>query len=63
MGQTRTANLLAQAKNSQECFVDSPLLFRGDPACQISEATGVNGADLLDEDSRDLAEYVYLGAE
>jgi hypothetical protein len=39
---------LTQPKDSHECFVDAPLLLRGDPTDQLAEAARVDCADLLD---------------
>jgi hypothetical protein len=39
------------------------LLFWGNPADQLAEASRVDSADLLDQDSGVLAEQVYLRAE
>jgi hypothetical protein len=55
--------MLAQAENRHQCFVDSPLLFRGNPADQVSQTAGVDRAHLLNEDLRVLAMYVDLWPE
>lgn len=46
---------LAESRDGREGFVDAPLLFRGDPADQISKPSGVDGADLLNQDVDGLA--------
>jgi len=35
---------LAQTENRHECFVDSPLLFRSNPADQVSQTAGIDRA-------------------
>jgi hypothetical protein len=55
--------LLAKNENRQERFVDCPLLFGRQPADHVSQAAGVNGTHLLNEDFRMLAKHVYLWPE
>ncbi len=55
--------LLAEPKNGQQSFVDAPLLLRTDPADEVSEAAGVDCANLLDKNATSLAEQVDLRAE
>ena len=55
--------LLPETENGQQRFVDAPLLFRSDPADQLSQAAGVDSANLLDKDAGDLTQQVDLGAE
>ena len=55
--------LLPETENGQQRFVDAPLLLRSDPADQLSEAAGVDSANLLDKDAGDLTQQVDLGAE
>ena len=55
--------LLAEAQNSRKSLVDAPLLVWGDPAHQVAKPSGIDGADLLDEDASGLAQQVYLWPE
>lgn len=55
--------LLPEPKNSQQSFVDAPLLLGSDPADEVSEAAGVDCANLLDKDATGLTEQVDLRAE
>jgi hypothetical protein len=55
--------LLAETQNGRQSFVDTPLLVWSDPPDQVAKPTGVDGADLLDEDAASLAQQFYLGAE
>ncbi len=43
------------AQDGREGFVDSPLLVWADPAHQIAEPSGLDRADLLDENTSRLA--------
>jgi len=54
---------LAQTENRHECFVDSPLLFRSNPADQVSQAASIDRAHLLNQDFRALATHVDLWPE
>jgi hypothetical protein len=57
------ARLLPETENGQQSFVDAPLLLRTDPADKVSQAAGVDSADLLDKDAAGLTEQVNLRTE
>lgn len=54
---------LPETENGQQSFVDTPLLLRTDPADHVSQATGIDCADLLDKDAGGLTEHVNLRTE
>ncbi|HEX3921487.1 MAG TPA: hypothetical protein VHY31_04310 [Streptosporangiaceae bacterium] len=47
--------MLAETQNSRQSFVDTPLLIRGDPPHKGVKLSGVDGADLLDQNAGGLA--------
>jgi hypothetical protein len=54
---------LAESKDGDEGLVDAPLLFWSHLAHEVTEASGVDGADLLNQDANGLPEQVNLRAE
>jgi len=54
---------LTQTEDSQQGFIDAPLLFGADTAQEFAQAAGVDGPDLLHEDASRLAEEVDLRPE
>jgi hypothetical protein len=57
------AALLAEPKDGHEGLVDTPLLFWAHPADDFTEPSGVDGPDLLNQNTGGLPEQVDLGTE
>jgi hypothetical protein len=51
--------LLAEPMDGHEGFVNTPLLFWAYPAYELTEPSGVDGSDLLNQHASDLPEHVY----
>ena len=55
--------LLAEPKDGHEGFVNTPLLFWAYPAYELTEPSGVDGPDLLNQHAGGFPEQVDLGTE
>lgn len=55
--------LLTEPKDCHEGLIDAPLLLWAHPAHEVPEPSGVDGADLLNQDAGGLSEQVDLGTE
>jgi hypothetical protein len=54
---------LAEPKDGHQGLIDTPQLLRVHPAHEFTEPSGVDRADLLDQDAGGLTEQVDLGTE
>ncbi len=57
------ATCLTQPEDCHECFVDAPLLLRGNSADKLAEAARIDRTYLLDQDAGDLTEQLDLRTE
>lgn len=59
----RAVAQLSQVEHGGQGIVDTPHLFGRQMASEVTETAGINGTDLLDEDSGRVASDVDLGTE